>query len=102
MRQTANKSRFTDATYTAAMKNRYGAGYWRVAENTKYDASKIAEHFRDNALVVAYAPFEDPKIVLAVVMENAGWGGAMLALSLAPCLMNICLEILGNRNHEYP
>ncbi|MGL5410767.1 MAG: penicillin-binding transpeptidase domain-containing protein, partial [Shewanella sp.] len=45
-------------------------------ENTKYDADKIAEHFRDNALIVAYAPYEEPKIVLAVVMENAGWGGA--------------------------
>lgn len=75
MRQTANKSRFTDATYTAAMKTGT-AQVIGVAENTKYDASKIAEHFRDNALVVAYAPFEDPKIVLAVVMENAGWGGA--------------------------
>ncbi|MGL6123038.1 MAG: penicillin-binding protein 2 [Shewanella sp.] len=75
MRQTAHKSRFTDATYTAAMKTGT-AQVIGVAENTKYDANKIAEHFRDNALVVAYAPFEDPKIVLAVVMENAGWGGA--------------------------
>jgi penicillin-binding protein 2 len=75
MRQTAHKSRFTDATYTAAMKTGT-AQVIGVAENTKYDASKIAEHFRDNALVVAYAPFEDPKIILAVVMENAGWGGA--------------------------
>ncbi len=75
MRQTANKSRFTDATYTATMKTGT-AQVIGVAENTKYDASKIAEHFGDNALVVAYAPFEDPKIVLAVVMENAGWGGA--------------------------
>ncbi|QYJ79642.1 penicillin-binding protein 2 [Shewanella acanthi] len=75
MRQTAHKSRFSDAPYTAAMKTGT-AQVIGVAENTKYDASKIAEHFRDNALVVAYAPYEDPKIVLAVVMENAGWGGA--------------------------
>ncbi|MGL5664599.1 MAG: penicillin-binding protein 2 [Shewanella sp.] len=75
MRQTAHKSRFTDASYTAAMKTGT-AQVIGVAENTKYDANKIAEHFRDNALVVAYAPFEEPKIVLAVVMENAGWGGA--------------------------
>lgn len=75
MRQTAHKSRFTDANYSAAMKTGT-AQVIGVAENTKYDADKIAEHFRDNALVIAYAPFEDPKIVLAVVMENAGWGGA--------------------------
>ncbi|MGL4446200.1 penicillin-binding protein 2 [Shewanella sp.] len=75
MRQTAHKSRFTDASYTAAMKTGT-AQVIGVAENTKYDADKIAEHFRDNALIVAYAPYEEPKIVLAVVMENAGWGGA--------------------------
>ncbi len=75
MRQTAHKSRFSDAPYSAAMKTGT-AQVIGVAENTKYDANKIAEHFRDNALVVAYAPFEEPRIVLSVVMENAGWGGA--------------------------
>lgn len=75
MRQTANKSRFTDAKYTAAMKTGT-AQVIGVAKDTKYDADKIAEHFRDNALIVAYAPYENPKIVLAIVLENAGWGGA--------------------------
>ncbi len=40
------------------------------------DADTIDEHLRDNALIIAYAPYENPKIVLAVVLENAGWGGA--------------------------
>ena len=75
MRQTANKSRFTDATYTAAMKTGT-AQVVNVAQDAKYDADAIDEKHRDNALVVAYAPFESPKIVLAVVLENAGWGGA--------------------------
>jgi penicillin-binding protein 2 len=75
MRQTADKSRFTDARYTAAMKTGT-AQIVSIAQDAKYDASKISEHLRDNALIVAYAPYENPKIVIALVLENAGWGGA--------------------------
>lgn len=75
MRDTAHKSRFTDAQYTAAMKTGT-AQVFSVAEDAKYDAETIDEHLRDNALIIAYAPYENPKIVLAVVLENAGWGGA--------------------------
>ncbi|MGI2169212.1 penicillin-binding protein 2 [Shewanella sp. MF05960] len=75
MRQTADKSRFTDATYTAAMKTGT-AQVFSVAKDQKYNADTIAEHLRDNALIIAYAPYENPRIVLAVVLENAGWGGA--------------------------
>ncbi|ABV38089.1 Peptidoglycan glycosyltransferase [Shewanella sediminis HAW-EB3] len=75
MRDTAHKKRFKDATYTAAMKTGT-AQVINVAADAKYDADNIDEHLRDNALVIAYAPFENPKVVLAVVLENAGWGGA--------------------------
>lgn len=74
MRLTAIKSRFTDARYTAAMKTGT-AQIYSVGQDEKYDANKVAEHLRDNALIVAYAPFENPKIVIALVLENAGWGG---------------------------
>ncbi|WP_144213144.1 penicillin-binding protein 2 [Shewanella donghaensis] len=74
MRKTADKSRFTDATYTAAMKTGT-AQVFSVAQDEKYDADTVSEFLRDNALIIAYAPYENPKIVLAVVIENAGWGG---------------------------
>ncbi|MGS0682644.1 penicillin-binding protein 2 [Shewanella sp. 125m-7] len=74
MRDTAHKSRFTDARYTAAMKTGT-AQVFSVAEDAEYDAENIDERLRDNALIIAYAPYENPKIVLAVVIENAGWGG---------------------------
>lgn len=75
MRQTANKSRFTDASYTAAMKTGT-AQVFSVDKGETYNADTISEYLRDNALVIAYAPYENPRIVLAVVLENAGWGGS--------------------------
>jgi penicillin-binding protein 2 len=40
----------------------------------KYVESKVQERHRDHALFIAYAPADDPKIALAVVVENAGFG----------------------------
>ena len=45
-----------------------------IGKNEKYDASKMAEHLRDHALYMAYAPAENPTIALAMVVENAGFG----------------------------
>ena len=36
----------------------------------------IDERHRDHALFIAYAPAEDPKIALAVIVENGGHGGS--------------------------
>jgi penicillin-binding protein 2 len=43
--------------------------------NEKYNAAKIDEHKRDHALYVAAAPIDAPTVALAVIVENAGWGG---------------------------
>src|SRR5688572_946687 len=45
----------------------------------KYIASKVPERFRDHALFVAYAPAENPKIALAVIVENSGFGARYAA-----------------------
>ncbi len=50
-----------------------------VAAKERYNASKIEEQQRDHALYVAFAPAEDPRIALAVVVENAGFGAAHAA-----------------------
>jgi penicillin-binding protein 2 len=42
--------------------------------NEKYNAAKVAEHLRDNALFIAFAPADHPTIALAMVLENAGFG----------------------------
>jgi penicillin-binding protein 2 len=50
-----------------------------VAQGAKYNASKLEEHQRDHSLYIAFAPAEDPKIALALVVENAGFGAAHAA-----------------------
>ena len=47
-----------------------------MKQNEKYNAKLIAERHRDHALFIAYAPAEDPKIALAVIVENGGHGGS--------------------------
>ena len=51
-----------------------------IGQKEHYNAAKLAERQRDHALYMAFAPAVDPKIVVAVVVENAGFG----AVSAAP------------------
>ncbi len=47
-----------------------------IKQGQKYNASAIDERHRDHALFIAYAPADDPKIALAVIVENGGHGGS--------------------------
>jgi penicillin-binding protein 2 len=42
----------------------------------KYDEKRVKERNRDHALFIAYAPADDPKIALAILVENGGHGGS--------------------------
>jgi penicillin-binding protein 2 len=64
---------FVGAGYTSGGKTGTAQVY-SVRENEKYNASKVDERMRDHALFMAYAPAEDPKVVLAMVVENSGFG----------------------------
>jgi len=48
-----------------------------IKQNEKYNEHGINERHRDHALFIAYAPAEDPKIALAVIVENGGHGGSV-------------------------
>ena len=50
-----------------------------MSKSVKYDASKINERLRDHSLYIAFAPTEKPRIALAVIVENAGFGAAAAA-----------------------
>ncbi len=47
-----------------------------IKQGAKYNAGSIDERHRDHALFIAYAPAEDPKIAIAVIVENGGHGGS--------------------------
>ncbi len=67
-----------------------GAGY-KIAGKTgtaqvigmkageKYNEKLVKERFRDHAWFIAYAPADDPKIALALLVENGGHGGSIAA-----------------------
>lgn len=40
---------------------------------------EVAEHLRDHALFIAFAPADEPRIAVAVIAEHAGHGGAVAA-----------------------
>ncbi|MDB5965385.1 MAG: cell elongation-specific peptidoglycan D,D-transpeptidase [Polaromonas sp.] len=50
-----------------------------MAAKGKYNSARMEEHQRDHALYIALAPADDPKIALAVIVENAGWGAGSAA-----------------------
>jgi penicillin-binding protein 2 len=50
-----------------------------VAQGEAYDESQTPERLRDHALFIAYAPADDPKIAVAVVVENGGHGSSAAA-----------------------
>ena len=50
-----------------------------IGQKDRYDARKLEEHQRDHALYIAFAPVDNPRVALAVVVENAGFGAAHAA-----------------------
>ena len=64
---------FAGAPYTSGGKTGT-AQVFTVKQNEKYNASRIDERMRDHALFMAYAPADQPKVALAMVVENAGFG----------------------------
>jgi penicillin-binding protein 2 len=64
---------FVGAQYVSAGKTGTAQVY-TVKQNEKYNAANIDERMRDHALFVAFAPADDPKVALAMVVENSGFG----------------------------
>ena len=63
-----------------------------LKENQVYNIKTVKAEHRDNALFVAYAPFEAPKAVVALVLENSiGGGGGRAASPIARQMMDAFL-----------
>ncbi len=50
-----------------------------MRQNEKYNASKMDEYRRDHSLYEAFAPLDNPRVALAVIVENAGFGSQAAA-----------------------
>jgi len=66
-------SSFRGAPYTSGGKTGTSQVI-KIKQGEKYNAALIDERHRDHALYMAYAPAENPKIAIAMVVENAGFG----------------------------
>ena len=66
------------ANYTIAGKTGT-AQVFSVGQTEKYNEKEVAERLRDHALFVAFAPAEDPKLAVAVLVENGGFGASAAA-----------------------
>ncbi len=47
-----------------------------IKQGAKYNAAALEERHRDHALFIAFAPADNPKIAVAVIVENGGHGGS--------------------------
>jgi len=69
---------FSGAAYVSAGKTGT-AQVVALSKNEKYSDATVAEHLRDHALFIAFAPSDKPTIAVAVLVENAGFGARAAA-----------------------
>lgn len=67
------------------------AQVYSVAQEDEYDEEEIEERLRDHALFISFAPFDNPRIAVAVIVEN-GSSGSRVAAPIARAIMD---EYLG-------
>lgn len=81
---------FAGANYRVAGKSGT-AQVFSLKENEKYNAAGLKKELHDHALFTAYAPYENPRLVVTVILENAG-GGSSNAAPLARKVMDYYLN----------
>jgi penicillin-binding protein 2 len=69
-----------------------------ISEQEKYDSSKIDKRKWDHALFIAFAPADDPKIALGLIVENGEHG----SLTAAPIARKVIDAYLTNLEREQP
>ena len=68
---------FKDAGYVSGGKT--GTAQVYSLRGQKYDREGVRKELRDHSLFIAYAPAEAPRIALAVLVENGGFGAQAAA-----------------------
>lgn len=68
---------FQGANYESAGKT--GTAQVFSLRGATYNARNLDKRLHDHALYMGFAPVDDPKIALAVIVENGGWGSTVAA-----------------------
>jgi penicillin-binding protein 2 len=87
---------FAGAGYVAGGKT--GTAQVYSLKGEKYHAHKIDERLRDHAWFIAYAPADKPRIALAVLVENGGFG----AQAAAPIARQVIDYFLLGKSNAVP
>jgi penicillin-binding protein 2 len=82
-----------DAAYTMAGKTGT-AQIVAISQEEEYEADLVPEELRDHALFIAFAPVDQPKIALAIIVEN-GNSGSSGAAPIARILFDHYLQEKG-------
>ncbi|RMT49076.1 penicillin-binding protein 2 [Pseudomonas syringae] len=72
-----------------------------IKQGEKYDRTKVQERHRDHALFVGFAPADNPKIVVAVMVENGESGSGVAAPVVRQVLDAWLLDENGHLKPEY-
>ncbi|HEY7902757.1 MAG TPA: penicillin-binding protein 2 [Casimicrobiaceae bacterium] len=76
-REGTSRQAFVGAAYTSAGKT--GTAQVFSLKGEKYTEKNVNERLRDHAWFIAYAPADKPRIALAVLVENGGFGASAAA-----------------------
>jgi len=88
---------FAGAPYTSGGKTGT-AQVFTVRQNEKYNEKHIAQNLRDHAWYTAFAPVDHPKIAVAVLVENGGFG----ASSAAPIARQLLDYVVAGKRPDAP
>jgi len=69
------------------------AQVFNIKQDAKYNENDIDFKLRDHALFISFAPADDPKIAVAVIVENGGHGGSVAA----PIAGQVIKQFLGEQ-----
>lgn len=72
-----------------------------IRQGERYDSGRLAERHRDHALFVGFAPAENPKIVVAVMVENGESGSGVAAPVVKKVMDAWLLDERGQLRAEY-
>ena len=61
-----------------------------IAQDSEYDDEELEERQRDHALFISFAPFDEPRIAVALIVEN-GESGSGVAAPIAKSIMDAYL-----------